>query len=325
MSESATPESGPLSVDQAIASLLPPVEEEQAREAPVEAAEGEQAEGETSAPEEAEGEAAEPAEAEEAPEEAEPVVAVDPPVYWSKDAKAVFEAMTPEQQAVVLAQEGPREEITAKVKAEAAAAKQEAQTELGKVQQLADHLAGFLPQAIEAFRNRWGDAPDWKAVAQEHGAEAAFVAKAEYEEHLSLLQQTAQATLDAQAKAREQTVKAEFATLAEIAPDLADPEKGGERRTEITKYLIAEGLAPEAIKDISAKEMVLARKAMLWDRTQAALKAAPPKKPAAPAPKAPVRPGGASVTPNPTKQAVGRFHQAPTVDNAVALLLAGKA
>jgi segregation and condensation protein A len=123
MSESATPETGALSVDQAIASLLPaaePVEQEQASEAPLEAAETTEPEGETKTPEDAEAGAETPTEGEEAEAAAEPVEALEPPRYWSTEAKARFAELTPDLQAVVLSQEGPREEATAKAKAEAA-------------------------------------------------------------------------------------------------------------------------------------------------------------------------------------------------------------
>jgi hypothetical protein len=329
MSESASPESGPLSVEQAIEALTPPAEQE-SPEAPVEvAAEAEQSEGETSSPDETEGGAETPAEEEETEAEPEAVEPVEPPKYWSQDAKAKFAELPPELQAVVLEQEGPREEAAAKAKAEAATIRQQAQQEIGKVQQLADHLSGFLPQAIEAFKSRWGDAPDWKAYAEQHGAEAMIVAKVEHDDQLALLQQTARATEVAQAEAREATVKAEFATLAEIAPDLVDPEKGQERRTAVTKYLMDDGFAPDAIRDISAREMRLAYKAMRWDHAEAALKARPTAKPIAAQPaRSPVRPAAApaqSSSRSALQNAQSRFNLDPSSDNAAALLLAQRA
>jgi hypothetical protein len=316
-----------MSVDQAVAALMPEPVEDAAPEAPVEAAaEPEEIEAEASPAEETDGEAETPAEGEEAEADAEPVVAAEPPKYWSQDAKAKFAELPPELQAVVLQQEGPREEAAAKAKAEAAAEKQAAQEEVAKVTQLAEQLSGFLPQAIEAFQNRWGAAPDWKAYADQYGAEAMIIAKVEHDEHLALLQQTAQATEAAQAQAREATIKAEFAILAEIEPELVDPVKGQERRAEVTKYLMADGFAPEVLKDISAREMRLARKAMLWDQAQAALKARPTPKPApAPVVRAPVRPA-AGQSQSPTQRAAAtannRFAQTRSVDDAVALLLA---
>lgn len=325
MSEQAT-EAGPLTVDAAIASLIPPETEEVAPEAPEKAAEEpEKPEGETSTPEEAEVEPEEQAEGEEGAEVAEAETLPDPPLYWSPEGKAKWPDLSPEARAEILAQEGPRETAVAKAKAEAADVSANAIAELGKVKALSEHLAEFLPKAIEVFQSKWGSDPDWVAYATEFGAEAMTIAKAQHDQDLALLQKTANATAEAQTQARDAYIKAEFATLAEIAPDLADPVEGPKLRTEITKFLIDTGLDAAAVRDISAVEMALARDAKLWREAKAALKAAPPKKPAAPAPKATVRPSAAAVAPNPSKQAANRFAQTRSVDDAVALLLAGKA
>jgi hypothetical protein len=328
MSEAASPESGPLSVEQAIASLTPaePVEREEA--APVEAGATEEPQGETSAPEEPDAAPEQPAEEDEAKAEPEAVAPVDPPRYWSQDAKAKFAELPPELQAVVLQQEGPREEATAKAKAEAAAKIQAADAEMGKVAQLAQSLAEFLPQAIQTFTSRWGTNPDWVAYAQEHGVEAMTLAKTQHEAELSLLQQASVAKQQAEVQAHTAFVKAEAQKLAELAPELVDPEKGQERRTEIAKYLIDQGIPADAIKSISAVEMNLARKARLYDLAQAAVQAAPRPKPTAPVAKAPVRPAAAvpqTSQQRTASQVANRFAQTRSVDDAVALLLTKKA
>lgn len=328
MSEASSPENGALSVDQAIAALMPEPAEQGAPEAVDTAAEPEEIEGEANAPEDTEGEAEAPADGDEAEVEPEAVAPVDPPKYWSQDAKAKFAELPPELQAVVLAQEGPREEAAAKAKAEAAQQTQAAQAEVAKVQQLADHLGSFLPQAIETFKSKWGDAPDWMAYATEYGAEAMIVAKVQHEQELALLQQTAQATERAQDAAREAAVKVEFQKLAEIAPELADPVEGPKRRSEVTSFLVSEGLAEDDIRNITAVEMALANDAMQWRKAQAALKARPTPKPnPAAAPRSPVRPAAAAPVPaqRTATQVANRFAQTRSVDDAVALLLARKA
>lgn len=336
MTESATPESGALSVEQAIAALAPePVE--QAAEAPVEAAEEpeENTEGETSAPEEAEDGAETPAEDAEAEAEPEAVAPAEPPKYWSQDAKAKFAELPPELQAVVLQQEGPREEAAAKVKAEAAEKSQRAEAEMAKVAQLAELIAPRVEQWTKTFQSRWGDTePDWQATL-EHliSTQGEAVAPAElmrlqtaYQAERKQLAEAHQAAAAAQHEAREAQVKSEFAKLAEIAPELADPKEGPAKRTEVAQYLVTAGVSPEAVQNISATEMVLARKAMLWDQAQAQLKAAPKPKPAAPAVKsASVRPA-AAVAQSPTQRTAqsvqNAFNSKPSIDNAVALLLA---
>jgi hypothetical protein len=328
MSEAPAPaESGPLSVEQAIAAITPEPASEAAPEAPQEAAaEPVEIEAEPSPAEETEGDAESAPEGEEGAAEEEPVVALEPPPYWTKEHRAHFASMSPEDQAVVLAQEGPREEIVAKVKAEAEAVRKAADAELGKVGKLAEELSDFLPKAIEVFQSRWGADPDWVAYATEHGSDAMVIAKAQHDQELALLQRTAKATEIAQTQAQQAFVKAEFATLAEIAPELADPTTGPALRTEVTKYLIDDGIDPAAIQNISAREMRIARKAMLYDKAQAALKAKPAPKPiTAPATRAPVRPGAApaqSSSRSSLQQAQSRFNLNPSVENAEALMLA---
>jgi len=331
MSEQAT-ETGPLTVDAAIASLLPtePVEQE-APEAPQPAAEEpEPSEGETSTPEDPEAEPEEPAEGEtETEEEAEAVEPVDPPKYWSKDAKEAFAKLPADLQAVVLAQEGPREEAAAKAKAEAAEKVQRADAEVQKVSQLAERLAEFLPQAIQTFASRWGSDPDWVAYAQEHGAEAMTFAKAQHDQELQQLQKVAAAKADADDQAHQAFVKAEFVRLAEVAPDLADPQEGKARRSKVTDFLVKQGVDPDSLRNISAAEMSIAYDAMRFREAQAQLKAPKPLPKPHPAPaKAAARPGAAQ-TQSPTErtaaQVANRFAQTRSFDDAVALLLAKKA
>lgn len=334
MSEADT---GPLTAEQAIASLVEQYEDPAETEAPLaaaEPAEGQEiTEGEASSPEGAEDGAETPAEdtEETEAEPEEPVEALEPPRYWSQDAKAKFAELPPDLQAVVLAQEGPREEAAAKAKAEAAKQVSEAKTELAKVQTLAAALNERLPQWIQAFQTRWGNqAPDWVAYAQQHGVDAMTLAKTQFEAERQQLQDAAQETDKARRLAHEQFVQTEFVKLVELAPDLApsaqDPRQGSEKRQGVVKFLVEHGIPQDAIAQISAVEMSLAYDAMRYREAQAKLKAAPkPKNPSAPPPKTVVRPATAQAQASPQRQAqqiANRFAQTRSVDDAVALLLA---
>jgi hypothetical protein len=244
-------------------------------------------------------------------------VALEAPKYWTTDAKAKFAALPPDLQAVVLEQEGPREAAAAKAKSEAAEQKAAASKEIEGVQRLASELADFLPKAVETFQQRWGE-PDWAAVAQEHGADQAFILKAQHENEQRQLQQLAEAKQKAEAQAHSAFIQAETEKLA--GTPLADMTV----RQEVGKYLVDSGIDPQSLGTVSAKELTIAHKAMLYDRAQAALKAKP--KTAAPPPaRSPVRPAAAQAgSPQQrTAQAVShRFAQTRSVDDAVALLLA---
>lgn len=324
-----TSDTGALSFDQAVESLIPKQEETPA-EAPVEAIAEPEPEGETSAPEEAVEEAENPETEEETEAPTEPVVAAEPPKYWSQEAKAKFAELPPELQAVVLEQEGPREAAAAKAKQEAQEVRQKAERDIQQVQTLAEALNERIPQWQQAFESKWGN-PDWAEYARQYGAEQMVIAKAEFDAEQAQLAEATKAREIVQRQAQMAFVQAEFAKLAEIEPDLApdlkDPAKGAEKRVEVVNYLKGLGIGDEQLTHISAVEMSIARKAMAWDNAQKSLQA-PPKKPAAPPPKAAARPAAApaqSPQQRSAQQIANRFAQTKSVEDAVALLLAKKA
>lgn len=302
MSETPTPDDGALTLDQAVEALAP------AADAAVEDSDGA---GDGLDPQEEGLPSVDP--------EVSDAVALDPleaPLYWSREAKARFAELPSDLQAVVLSQEGPREEAAAKAKAEAA-------DEVGRAAELAEALAERLPQWLAAFESRWGASPpDWMAIAQEHGAEAASVAKAQYDAERAQLVEAEQAREAADSHAHEHYVRSEFAKLQAVAPHLADPERGPAARAEISRYLVASGVDPGDLVNISAAELSLAHKALLWDRTRAAMTAGKTKPPA-PA-RAPVRPAAGSAQSPHSRTAHGaqaRFQAKPSLANAVDLLM----
>lgn len=267
---------------------------------------------------------------------AEPVEALEAPAYWSKDAKARFAELSPEMQAVVLAQEGPREEITAKVKADAKAAIEQAEATQQGVRQLAEQLNTALPQWIETFQQRWGE-PDWEATIDQYGPAEAAKLRARYDRERAQIEQAVQARNTAQREAQQAYVQTEWKALAQLdpvlAPDVSDPKKGAEERQKVTKYLVDAGIGRDAVAQISALEMTMARKAMLWDEAQAASKAAkakPAPSTATPAGQKPAqRPaarGGAAQPGSPAQRSAASvqnsFNAKPSIDNAVQLLMA---
>lgn len=322
-------EGGGFSVEDAVAALDAEPDDgaaaaPDAKEA-AEAAEEPNSEAGDQPAEDAPGEAETPAQdGDEAKAEPEAVVPAEPPKYWSQEAKAKFLELPPELQAVVLAQEGPRETATAKAKDEAAQARAAADKELQGVQRFAEEIKPFLAQAVQTFRSRWGDNPDWVAYAQENGAEAMSIAKAQFEHERTQLQQVAQASKTADEHAEQAYFKAEFEALQTIAPDLADPETGPAKRQEVTKYLVDLKIPPAQIRTISAVEMSIARKAMLWDQAQAKAAPTPAPKPA-PAATRPLARGSAPAgLADPNAKAAqatkARFVKSGSIDDAVAFL-----
>lgn len=321
-----TPETGALSFEQAVSMLdvapeAPPEQEQDApQSAPEASAEAvEITEGETSTPEEAEAGAETPDEAGEAEGEEAPVVAAEPPKYWSQEAKAKFAELPPELQAVVLQQEGPREEAAAKAKQEAAEVRQKAEQKLAQVSRFADALTARIPQWQAAFRSKWGESPDWVAHAQAVGSEQATLDKLQFEQERELLAEAEKAQTIAQQQAHQAYIKGEEAKLQ--GTELSEPAK----RREVAQYLLENGkdeVTPDRLGQISAFELQLAHKAMLWDRAQAALKQAPKQQQKVPA-RTPVKPAAAqpSSQQRTAAQVANRFAQTRSIDDAVALLL----
>lgn len=331
--ESATPESGPLSVEQAIASLVepPPEAQETPEAAPDEAApEVEESEAETTPAEETASEAEEPGDGEKEAEASEPEAPeVEAPAWWKAEHKARFKELPPDVQAVVLEQEQTRERLVSEAKERASTAEKQRDEELKGVRTLAEQLNAFLPDALQTFQQRWGQQePDWVQVQAQYGADEAFKLKSQFEAEGKKLQQLQFATQTAQAEAHKAFVQSEWKALAQIEPELApdpsDPAKGAETRQKVTGWLVSRGIPQGAIAQISAAELSIAYDAMRWREAQAAVKAAPKPKPAASAIKAPVRPAAAQAQPSSQRTATAvaqRFGQDPSVDNAVALLV----
>lgn len=351
-----------LTVDAAVAMLdNPPAPEEadpsaQAPEAAAEPAEAQPAEAEPAEPAEApatEQEADPSAEAEAGAEgelaeaEAEQVdpakPAIEPPRSWDTTAREHWAKMPRELQQVVLEREADRDRAVATAVQEASETKRASQAEVAKVQTLADQLGKFLPEAIETFRSRWGDAPDWEAVYEQRGVEEGLKLKARYDREREQIGELTRREAEAKDLAFQNFVKTESEKLREVSPELSDVVKGPQLRLDVANYALREGTVTEAdLRFVTAKQLAMAHKAMLWDAIPAEVRSAiregklptaaatiptnPAQKPA-PAAKPQARPAArpSASAPVSTPQraqaaAANRFAQTKTIDDAVALL-----
>lgn len=325
--ETTSPSGGAMTVEQATEALLSPAEPQEP-EAPAEAA------SEPQEPQEPQSDADPTAEAPSEPDEAnadgetetetdEPALpAVDPPSFWDAEAKAKFAELPPEHQAIVAAQAGKQATEASKAIQQAAEARKAAESQASKVNDLAAALNDFLPKAVETFQGKW-DGVDWVRWAQEDPT-AAFQGKLQYEADQAELQRLNDAKDKADKLALEHFVTEQYAKLPELAPELVDPKTGQATRAELAKYLVDHGVDRAQLPHVSAVEMSIAHKAMLYDK----LKASPPKvqpKTPSPATRAVAKPAAAVTPQNRNATVANRFAQTRSVDDAVALLLAKKA
>lgn len=335
----------PLTIDAAVGILEaaappePPEEAPAAAEAPeaeiAEALEGATTESEAApeaedqtAPEEASGE-----------EEAEPeapasLPASDGPRSWDADAREEFAKLPRAIQDIVLARADQDSRAVAKAIQEANEARQAAATDVAKVETLAKQLSEFLPEAMKTFESKWGQAPDWNAVIEQYGAEEAFKLKFQYDREREQLGEIARRENEAKSLAHQTFVKDELAKLDTVDPALAG-QTGAALRTEVAQHALQAGWVTQAeLPHVSAAQLSMARKAMLYDRLPDAIKSGKlpdptnpnpaPKPAAAKTPARPaVRPTAAAPAPSATRaaqDAATRFGKSRSIDDAVALL-----
>jgi hypothetical protein len=320
-------DAAPLSVDAAVAALLPPEDTQEAPEAAT-------PEPEIEATPEAE-DAPEPEEAIEGEgEEGEPEKpAIAAPHSWDAEAKARFAELPHDVQELIVRRETERDTATAKALQEAAETRKRAEAEAGEFTKLKERLDTLIPEAEASFRSKWPEKIDWVATLNqcveqfgvEEGRRQYLVLKEQHEQDTRQIAAAKAAQQEAEAKAFDAFVKAEFEKLKTVEPELTDPQHGAERRQAVTKFLLDMGIPAEHVRGAGAVEYKLAYDAMRYrdglQKAKAALKAPPKPIPAKPAVK-PASAQAGSPAERSAQQIKNRFAQTKSVDDAVALLLA---
>ncbi|MED5549867.1 MAG: hypothetical protein VX529_10970 [Pseudomonadota bacterium] len=248
---------------------------------------------------------------------------IQPPHSWDKESKEWFSTLDRKTQEIVSARENERDRATAQKLNEAAEARKLADQRSSEIEQYAEVFGQIAKNAKAQFANRW-EGMDWEKAAQQLDPQQYNQLKAQYERDQHILQQTTQAQQAAEAQSHREFLQREQARLPEVAPDLADPEKGAERRQKLAKFLTDQGVDKEALKWASADELGLAYDAMRYRELQAQPKTTAKPTPK-PAPKA-VKPGAqAKTTPRKAQvrtKAMKRLGTTGSVDDATAAILA---
>lgn len=196
--------------------------------------------------------------------EAPPIPA---PHSWDKEAKERFAKLDRDTQEYLVNRENERDKAVSQKLNEAAQTRKQAEEQSSKLAQYAQQFDQIAQQAQQRFADRWQNT-DWQRLAQEQPAEYVRL-KAQHEADQHAVQQTQIAQQAAEQQAHTVFMQREAAQLAEVAPDLADPEKGSERKKELGQYLAKQGVTTDQLKWASAGELALAYKAMMYDRLQA--------------------------------------------------------
>lgn len=261
------------------------------------------------------------------PEPAQP--AIEAPLSWSAEDKALFAKLPPEAQAIIAKRESERErgvnqrmnEAAEKAKAAEAERQQAAKERQRYVQQLSTFIEAaqtFDPILAE------GQKTDWVKLAAENPAEAQ-VKWFQYQQRLGMVQQAMQQREVLAAQERQQIFAREEAALLEKIPEWRDPDKGRKAMQEIREGAVRRyGFKPEEVQTIPDHRYALILKdALAYHQLLAAQKAAETKK-VAPVPRV-QRPQAANGDGQRSERVVAKLKQAKwsdSVDDRVNAVLA---
>ncbi len=219
-------------------------------------------------------------------EDDEPEMVIEVPQFWDADGKEVFAKLeetlkaAPKELRPIVASLAEQVNKNEKQRNITLSRKLEETATVRKTAEVAvEKLDGFISETDKALE--YYEGIDWVAEAQQTDP-------ALYAQH----QAKFQALKDAKAKAitaKQETEQAEFqqfaqqryAELRERAPEFLDPKTGPALDKKTTTYLSQTGYTPDMLMGASANDLIVARKAMLWDEAQAKAKTATKPKPVA--------------------------------------------
>jgi hypothetical protein len=286
--QSAVADQAPLTIEQAVQRIqeqrASPVPEEEATEASAapeqeieevsQASESEESEPETANAQDDDAEPAEP----DRP-------AIEPPHFWDKEGKEAFSKLSPDAQREVVRYEQQRNAAVTRAQQQAAEIRRQYEAKHQQLQNLTDGLQDRISE-------REGRLEQWKAWFASDEAQllartdpGAFLEQQqlrdkEIQDHADLVTRKRQT----EAEIFKRHLEEQTQLLPTIAPDLAaNTAKGEQLRKDLLSFLMEEGYEPEDIRWIRARDMAIARDAMLYRKGLQLAKSTPA---AAPKPKA---------------------------------------
>lgn len=208
------------------------------------------------------------------------------PEFWSAERKALWERITdPDLRQALHEIDQERVTATSKKIEEAALERKTASEKLQTFEQERDQLAAWWkdtgPKIAAAFQSKWARI-DWNQLSAENPAEWARL-RQEYDNDAALIRQATEKHQDEIRKADQRAAgalqeskRAEHDKLAKAYPDhFGKPDVAQKTYDELGDYLAKQGVPADRIPNIYESYVVgVALKAMLYDRAQAAAKAA---------------------------------------------------
>lgn len=209
--------------------------------------------------------------------------AIEPPTSWPSDAKKAFAQLPPELQQTVVQRESEREAVLTRRSQEAAENRRAFEAErTAAAAQRTDYLRSLeqvmalaMPEA-QALQN-----VDWVATQRDNPTEFTRLQALQIglQQRLGTIGQAYSQALQQQqqyqAQALHQRVEQERTLLNTAWPDFADQARGNQLRGDLTKYLGGAGFSNDEMNQAyDHRLVVLATKAMLYDKQLAARAAA---------------------------------------------------
>ncbi len=239
----------------------------------------EESEAPTQEAEGVEGEATDPNPTDETAESLEPETAIEPPQFWDAEGKERFAKLSPASQKEVLEYEKQRTAAVAKAMQKSADTQKAAEAKLVQLRGIVERF-GEQEEPVSAQMKAWDEWFAKEGVELARTNPGAFVAEqARYQQEKREFEKLTADKAEAEKALYSEHVREQNRVLAEVAPELADPKEGKQRFADTLAHLRSQGYDNDQLRWISARDMSIGYKAMLWDRAQARSKEAPKPKP----------------------------------------------
>jgi len=205
--------------------------------------------------------------------------AIEPPQFWDAEGKERFAKLSPASQKEVVEYEKQRTAAVAKAMQKSTEAAKAAEAKHQQLREIVDRF-GESEEPADARMKQWDEWFAREGVELARTNPAAFVAEqARYQAEKREVDQVRAAKAEAERALYSEHIKEQNRLLPELAPELADPKEGKQRFADTLNYARELGYDADQLRWITARDLSVAHKAMLWDRAQARAKEAPKPKP----------------------------------------------
>lgn len=222
--------------------------------------------------------------------------AIEPPVSWGADDRALFQKLPPDVQRTIARREADRDKVVQERTAEAARQREAAAARIKEVdeekQLFLAQAEWFVSEEVRRFQTEFGDVKDVRELARNDPARYL-----EYKAGLDAITDSQNKFREAvgryradQEKRTKEFLAEQEKRLVEAFPEWVDTAKGRKAIGDLREYAVSQGIPAEmAAQVMDAGAFKVLQKAMLYDKMQAAKPRL--QKPSANPPPRVVRPG----------------------------------